>query len=299
MFEFHTIEPLNIEDEKRIRAALAKSNFRGCEYSLANNMAWYRLADTKITLYKDYYLSCSFKTESGFPEFTFPAGNGNLSEIIGEMKKFSQENNSPLIINSVPEERLSFFEENFNGKYKVSLDEGSMDYVYKRENLSELAGRKYHGKRNLISQFKKNYNWEYRELQEKDFEDIIYFGTNLYNKNEGYSEFSKVSEQFAINSFLNNYRRMNLSGGILFADKKIAAFTIGEPVNSDTYCIHIEKADTDFIGSYAMINNCFAKEIPEKFTYINREEDLGEENLRKAKRSYKPEFMIKKFRIEI
>ncbi len=291
MLDFKIIE---LSDKSWIDSLLKKSDFRGCEYCFANNMAWRRMYDTKITRYGDFYISCSFK--DGI-YFTFPAGCGDYRQVFSEMKHFSEEHNMPLTIGSVTPDKFPIIESIFpRDSYTVTADEGSWDYVYNSSDLAELAGRKYHGKRNHL---KKLLSMEhtYEPLTEKDFDDCITYAVNTYNRSSDYDDYSKVCEQFAINTYFENFDALELIGGVLRVNGEIAAFTIGERINSDTLGVHIEKAESAVDGAYPAINNYFAKTAGSDFAYINREEDLGIEGLRKAKRSYHPAFMIEKHTI--
>lgn len=292
MLDFKVIE---MSDKPWIDSLLKISDFRGCEYCFANNMAWRRMYDTKITRYKDFYISCSFK--DGI-YFTFPAGGGDYREVFGEMKKFAESHNSPLVINSVTPDKFSLFEELFpKDSYTIYTDEGGWDYVYNASDLAELKGKKYHGKRNHLKKLlEKNYSYE--PLTEKDFDSCITYAVNTYNRDSAYDDYSKVCEQFAINTYFSNFRELGLCGGVLKINGEIIAFTIGERINSDTLGVHIEKARADIDGAYPAINNLFAKSAGQDFAYINREEDLGIEGLRKAKRSYHPSFMIEKYTVK-
>ena len=156
MLEFRVISENDIE---RIKKALNYSKFRGCEYCFANNFAWRRLADSRITFFEDFYIVCAFDTESGYPEFTYPSGKGDICKVVKEMQDFSEKNNSPLIINSVSEKNLEFFREYYGNRAKIT-SEGDFDYIYSREALAELKGKKYHGKRNHIKRFKEMYDYE-------------------------------------------------------------------------------------------------------------------------------------------
>ncbi|MGN0642660.1 MAG: DUF2156 domain-containing protein [Huintestinicola sp.] len=295
MLDFSVIK---LSDKEWIDSLLAKSDFRGCEYCFANNFAWHRLYDTKIARYKDFYLSCSFKHEISF---TFPAGTGDYADVLGEMKKFSEQNGSKLKVNSVNPSQLHIFADVFGeGNYSVSGNEGSNDYVYNTSDLINLSGKKYHGKRNHLKKID-NYNRTYSDITENDFDDCITFAANFFTGGEKYDDESAVAEQYAINAFFNNYHELGLRGGILRIDGNIAAFTIGERINSDTLGVHIEKADPTIEGAYPAINNMFVKAETEKdgFLYVNREEDLGIEGLRRAKRSYYPAFMIEKLTVTL
>lgn len=292
MLEFRIID---ISDQERIKKALKVSDFRGCEYSFANNMAWRRLADSKIAFYKDFYIVCAFDTEDGYPHYIMPSGSGNHKELFAELKKYSDSMNAPVCINGVTEQSLVMLHELFGDSFAAKLSRDDCDYIYNTSDLIELPGKKYHAKRNHLARFNES-GCEFSLITEKDFDDCIFFCTENYNKN-GSSEHSFVAEQFAINTYFNYFGQLGLKGGILRKNGKITAVTIGEPLNSDTFCVHIEKADTSVNGIYAGINNSFAKASASDFKYINREEDLGIEGLRRSKLSYHPAFLLNKYTV--
>ena len=287
MFEFRKID---ISDKPWITELLRKSDFRGCEYSFANNMAWHRLYETKICRYKDFYISCS---EKDGLHFTFPAGAGDYKEVLTLLRKYAEERGVPFVVSSVLTENLPLFEEYFPGEYTVENDESGNDYIYLAENLRELKGKKYHGKRNHLKRFYEN-DWSYSRMTERDFDECIEFAVKSYNENMSYDDESSVAEQFAINTFFNNFDALDLRGGVIRVGGKVEGFTIGSRINSDTMDIHVEKANAAINGAYTAIMNEFAKAESTEFTYINREEDLGLEGLRRSKRSYCPEFMLVK-----
>lgn len=287
MFDFRKID---ISDKPWITELLRKSDFRGCEYSFANNMAWHRLYETKICRYKDFYISCS---EKDGLRFTFPAGEGDYKEVLTLLRKYAEERGEPFVVSSVLTENLPLFEEYFPGEYTVENDESGNDYIYLAENLRELKGKKYHGKRNHLKRFYET-DWSYSKMTEKDFDECIEYAVRSYNENMSYDDESSVAEQFAINTFFNNFDALDLMGGVIRVGGKVEGFTIGSRINSDTMDIHIEKANASINGAYTAVMNEFAKAESADFTYINREEDLGLEGLRRSKRSYYPEFMLVK-----
>lgn len=288
MLDFKVIE---LSDRTWITEILRKSDFRGCEYNFSNNLAWHRLYDTTICRYKDFYISRSKKYGL---RFTFPAGNGDYKDLILTLKREAEEENCPLIIGSVTNENLALFEEYFEGQYTVSWDEADFDYIYDAEKLRTLSGKKYHKKRNHLANFYRSNNWEYSDMTESDFDECIEFAVRSYNLNQAYDDESSVAEQFAINTFMNYFDELELKGGVIRVDGKVQAFTIGDGINSDTFDVHIEKANAAIQGAYTAINNEFAKSATEGYAYINREEDLGLEGLRKSKRSYYPIIMLQK-----
>lgn len=290
MLEFRDID---ISDKSRIDAALSASQFMGCEYSFANNMAWKRLAESKISFYKDFYICCAFGTDDGVPHFILPAGKGSYRDVIGEMKRFTDDLGVPLVIMGVTDGFLPVLHELYPGGFTVTPDRDSSDYIYNASDLIGLPGKKYHGKRNHLARFRE-LDCTYSPMEENDFDDCITFGAIAYNKKSEMSDHSFVAEQFAINTYFTYFRELGLSGGVIRKDGKLAAFTIGEGLNRDTFCIHIEKADTQYSGIYAGINNCFAIDAAQSYKLINREEDLGIEGLRKSKLSYRPAFILNK-----
>ncbi len=287
MLDFRKIE---LADKPWIDSLLALSDFRGCEYSFANNFAWHRLYETEICRFKDFYIS---KSEKYGLHFTFPAGQGDRKELFDELKKYSEQKGSPLCVTSVSDEQMAFFEDNYVDGFTVTTDEADYDYIYLAEKLITLSGKKLHGKRNHLNRFYEN-NWSYSPLTEKDYDECILFAAESYNNNDMYDDESAVGEQYAINTFFNYFAELGLRGGVVRIDGKVVGFTVGSRTNSDTIDIHIEKALSDINGAYTAVMNEFAKAEARDFTYINREEDLGLEGLRKSKRSYYPEFQIKK-----
>ncbi|MBR6622415.1 MAG: DUF2156 domain-containing protein [Ruminococcus sp.] len=291
MLEFRDI---TLNDKERITSALKQSDFMGCEYSFANNMAWKRLAESKIAFYRDFYICCAFQTEDDIPHFIFPAGSGDYREVVSEMKRFSSSLGKPLILTGVTEPTISVLNELFPEQFTAEYDRDSSDYIYLSSDLIELKGKKYHSKRNHLAKLR---DYTYSPVTEKDFDDCIFFCTQSYNNKHDDPDHSSIAEQYAINTYFSHYEELGLRGGIIRIDGKIAAVTLGEKINSNTFCVHIEKADTSFSGIYAGINKLFAENEAKELKYINREEDLGIEGLRKSKLSYHPAFLLDKYTV--
>lgn len=289
MFNFREIE---LSDKVWIDELLSKSDFMGCEYSFANNVAWRRLNDSVISRYKDFYLISTSDDDNIY--LTYPAGEGDILNFIVLFNNFCKNNGKKFILSSVSSENLEFLKENFYDKIEeIKSNPDYYDYIYNADDLINLRGKKYHSKRNHISNFKKQ-AWEYKELTPDLFDDCIEFITKSYNRKNDSDDFSSVVEQYAINTFFNNFEYMNLRGGVLYQNNDLVGVTIGERINSDTLVVHIEKAYTSVNGAYPTICNEFAKANASNLKYINREEDLGIEGLRKSKRSYNPCFMLEK-----
>ena len=108
-----------------------------------------------------------------------------------------------------------------------------------------------------------------------------------------------ANESLAIKEVLTHFDRLGVKGGAILIGGKVEAFTLGEPLNRETVVIHIEKANPAFEGLYSLINQAFLEKEWSGYVYVNREQDLGEEGLRKAKESYFPHHMINKCTITL
>ncbi|MDR1674781.1 MAG: phosphatidylglycerol lysyltransferase domain-containing protein [Oscillospiraceae bacterium] len=287
---------IDISDRPWVTELLARSDFMGCEYSFANNMAWRRLSNSKICRYKDFYLVMSVRGKEMY--FPFPAGSGDYRDVLEAIRIYAFDGGCRPVITGVTHKNLPVFEKYYGKRYRAELFDGYGDYIYNAADLTDLPGKNYQKKRNHLKKFLP-LDWEFKPIETyEDMSRCIAFGAKRYNEKDsvlnGSGNSSHTAEQFAIHTFFENFHKLQLKGGMLFVSGELAAFTVGERLNSNTFCVHIEKADTKFPGVYAAINNKFAQFAAAGYTYINREEDLGIEGLRKAKRSYFPAFILHK-----
>jgi hypothetical protein len=183
------------------------------------------------------------------------------------------------------------------GDFTVEQTREHFDYVYATKDLIELAGRKYHAKRNFINRFRKEYEFSYEPLNDAHIGACLDLADEWCRVRNCCEDLSLAGEHKAVREALTCYKDLELSGGVIVIDGKVRAFTLGEALNPETAVIHVEKADPDIRGLYAMINQQFCQQALSGFSYVNREQDLGDEGLRKAKESYFPERLVEKFRV--
>lgn len=185
-----------------------------------------------------------------------------------------------------------------DAEFEIKSDRDNFDYVYLAEDLINLSGRKYHGKKNHLNSFRKDFpSAEYLPITSEIIpkcRDELNRWYELHKKNNPEDPFIYY-EQAAVHEILDNFDDFQLKGGAILLGGKVVAFTFGEPLNSDTAVIHVEKADPEVRGAYTAINQNFVAAEWKDMTYINREEDMGLEGLRQAKESYRPVKMIEKF----
>jgi hypothetical protein len=175
--------------------------------------------------------------------------------------------------------------------YTIEEDRDNFDYLYLREKLANLDGKKLHKKRNLVNSFVNNYTFHGKTLWSENIPDAI-------KVLDGWREVRGMIEDDydATREALNLYEELGLRGSIVYTDGEAAGFTIGEELKAGTsFAIHFEKALEKYKGIYQFMNKCFASILSEKYETINREQDLGDEGLRQAKESYKPIGFVKKY----
>ncbi len=182
----------------------------------------------------------------------------------------------------IPEQTAPYIRE---AGFELSEDRGNYEYVYSARDLIELPGKAYHGKRNHINAFLMNASYEYVKIGSNMHEDCMRVLDEWSADKEG--EPGLEAERKAISLALSNMEALGLVGGGIVTGGKLAAFSIGEAVGGDTAVIHFEKA-LDERGLFPLINRDFIANAFSDMLYVNREEDMGDEGLRKAKMSYKP-----------
>lgn len=280
-----------LSDKIWVNQLLSYSDYPGCEYSFGNIFLWHKEYELKIARYKDFLL---FRSEGKTPSYCFPAGKGDFREAIQLLKQEADNEQIPLRLYGVTLDNISVLEELYPSKFEVKPYRHGFDYIYNSENLINLSGRKYHSKRNHISAFKKNNNWSYENIDENNIEECIAMTEAWIEENQGKMDNGGLSEIHAVCRAFKYFFDLDFIGGAIRVNNKIIAYTIGERLNSDTFCIHIEKAFSNVNGAYAIINNEFASRNLGNYRRINREEDMGVEGLRKAKLSYHPDILLEK-----
>lgn len=296
MFDFRKI---SLSDKDRVKEALAVSDFRGCEYSFANNCSWHRLADTVVCFEEGFYIPCSFY--GGEPVITLPSGAGRDDKgreryisLFAQLRKYVEDQGKIFRLGSVTEQDLSWISECYGGSFEAEFSRDYSDYIYSVRELTELRGSRFHGKRNHIKRFKET-EWSYSRMTPEDFDSCIAFASEGYAGSGKYDDRSAALEQLAIHTFFENYEAFGLCGGVLRQSGRLVGFTLGERLNSDTFVVHVEKALPQVQGAYPTLCNEFLKAEAQGLEYVNREEDLGIEGLRRSKLSYHPEFLLDKY----
>lgn len=257
------------------------------EFTFTNLFCWRDAYSIKISRLDNFILvSCN---KDGKRFFFAPLGENNTQEAI---KKVLEQFPGAIFFR-LPEGIAAPF--NHAAGFRLSEDPDNFDYVYRRKDLVELKGKKFDAKRNFIKRFRRQYNPVCRIATQLDIEDCIAFSNEWCDDKACDTDISLRREKQAIIEMLENCHTLNILGAVIEIGGAIKAFSIGEALNKTTFVVHAEKAFAKFTGIYQALNNFFASTVPEEFQLINREQDLGVENLRKAKMSYQPISFVKKY----
>ena len=278
-----------LEDRQEVKKILEKSGNIDSASAFGTLYLWAEGYDINICMQNGVLFKKSGES------YGFPRGAENDAHLKSCLEALKQNclKSEKFVLDDLLENDVRELDRIFPGKFSFSKNRDNAEYVYDIKNLAQLSGKKYHSKRNHISKFSKLYEWKYIPCI-KIMECVDFFEKwfKIYSKDE--EKFNK-QEYVAIKKALENFEILGLSGGILEANGKIVACTIGERINKDALLVHFEKALLEFEGSYSVINNEFCKSEAKNFRLVNREEDMGIQGLRKSKLSYKPMLLLNKY----
>lgn len=283
---------ITMQDKEIIRTYYEREQSRSCEATFANNFLWAPHYKFRYALIEDALV---FRSNDEPFSVSFPYGKANTDKVTEILAGYFRENNQPFRMHMVTEEQFGRLEELFPGRFQIEYKRDAADYIYESEKLLTLAGKKLHAKRNHINKFKAEHeNWSYEEITPENKEECFAMAQAWCRENGCSDDPEKEAEFCVTQNALKYMDALELKGGLIRADGRIVAFSIGEECSRDTFVVHIEKAFAEVQGAYPMINQQFVEHTAQNYKYINREEDTGAEGLRKAKLSYYPAFLQEK-----
>ena len=292
--EFPQWRGLALEDKPLFHRVFAQFPPQISEFTFTNLFIWRDCYQIKISRFRNFLCLLSEKEESPF--FFPPIGEGDVVECYQALLQYLRREAAAPTIARVPETGVDQVDWKASGM-KVELDRSQSDYVYLVEDLMELKGRRYHRKRNHIKQFRDKYSYRYIPLIPERVPQCLQLEEEWCDLRHCEASPGLYNESVAVKEAFTHFEDLGVKGGAILIDEKVEAFTLGEPLNSETVVIHIEKANPAYDGLYPAINQAFLEQEWSGYTYVNREQDLGEEGLRKAKESYFPHHMVNKYAI--
>lgn len=290
-----TFKRPEISDKIWVNECLKHASSLNCEYSFGNLFIWSTAYSTEICKYNDFLITRWGRGKN--ISYSVPLGEGDFTSAINEIIEDAKSLGNKPRIYGITESYLALLQEAFLGKFEYKYDDGFNDYIYSTEKMANLSGKKYHGKRNHISYFKKTYsNWSFEKITKENIPECIALHSKWIENKDSSEEDEDYSLEFeAVLTAFEYFEELDLIGGLIRLDGKVIAFTLGEAqMNGKCFVTHFEKAPAEIRGAYPLINQEFTKNCLLQYEYVNREEDLGLEGLRKAKQSYRPEIWLKK-----
>ena len=284
---------ITIADKEVITSYIFPNECCNCEFSFSNLVSWRFLYNTKYAIVDDFLILRYHNHDADI--FMMPIGNGNADGVVNKLIEEAHSQGMPFKMFAACHFVENQISDEMKERFILEPNRDNFDYVYYREELATLKGKKFQQKRNHVNRFMNTYpNWEYKSTTPELIKLCIEKENEWYDSNDDYKHQDIDNERQALLYAMNHAEEIGIKGGVLFVDGNIVAFTFGFPINHKTFGIHFEKADINYTGAFTVINQMFARDIPAEFEYINREEDLGIEGLRKAKTSYNPAFLITK-----
>ena len=298
MIEFHTPA---LADKPWVDELLGRCNYRGCDYNFTNIYVWQKAYGLELGRIGDFMavhlcgrMGCSYM---------YPAGSGDIAAAIRALEEDAARRGQPLRLVCVTRRQMAELEEFFPGRFEYIPDRDGYDYLYEIDRLADLAGKKLHAKRNHINRFiENNPTWVYEEITPASLPECLEMDKQWYVRSlqrEGVEEERDLGDEgIALRTAMEHYHELGLEGGLIRVYGEVVAFTMGDRLGRDSFDVHFEKAYGELQGAYAMINREFARWVRERHPevkYLNREDDMGVEGLRKAKESYYPDLMVEKY----
>lgn len=285
---------ITLQDKNLIQSYTFASGQQNCDFSFTNLCSWSFLYRTCWAVVQDFVVFRFYVEEE--PVYMMPAGRGNWKEVFLTLEADAHNRGVPFKMLGISAQVKAEVEQVLPGRFTFTANRDYFDYIYLRSELATLSGKKFQPKRNHLNKFRKAYpHYEYRPLTPQLIPECLKLEEVWCRANGGCEELTLSAERRSMTYALTHMEALGVTGGVLFIDGRIVGFTYGSPINSDTWDICVEKADIEVEGSYAMINNEYVNHIAPQYVYINREEDLGLDGLRKAKLSYQPYELLEKF----
>jgi len=278
------------EDIAWAKPILLAEKRMGCEFCFGNIYAWAERYGTEITHHNGFFLA-----RNGCGLYSLPLGMGDLGEVLPLLREDARRCGKPLKLFGVTSGDVPRLEAALPGAFRFEANRDWADYIYRREDLAGLAGKKYHQKRNHIARFERGNTWRCEAITPGLLDECLEMERQWVARNAEKDPVGLRDELRALERCFAHYKDFGFCGVLLRSGGRVIAFTMGEKLNEHCFCTHFEKAFIEEPGAYQMINQCFASMCLENYEFVNREEDLGDEGLRRAKLSYYPAMLLEKY----
>lgn len=286
---------LTYETQEWVTRKLREDGRALCEYSFASNYAWSPYYSLRLAQLGESGIFRYMGETHDLYSFPFGGSDADKHAMIEAVIRQCEAEGETLELSPLAQKDYEFLRRYYPGQFLMAANRDMSDYIYEREKLVKLPGKKYHGKRNHIARFMDADDWCYEAITDDNRADAKAMMDAWKDRRADVWNVELEQEFGAMTTALMEMERLGLVGGLLRKAGRVVAIAMGEPLNKDTFVVHYEKAFADVQGAYPMINQQFAEHAADGFLYIDREEDTGDPGLRKAKLSYQPCKLEKKY----
>lgn len=293
-------KPLELADKPVFDRALRQRYYENSWFTFTTFFTWRNNFSTVWTVHDDALFLRLQSNRLVYFLTPFAPADRSFAAAVAAAVQESQARGESFIMKGLSPSMCAELEQSFPGRFQMTAQRNYFDYLYRAEDLRTLAGRRYHSKRNFVNRFLMEHaDWRYEPLNAGSMADCLQI-EKAWCATRGCSGDNLVGAEYqALEESLQNFDVLGLRGGLIRLAGRPAAFSIGETLNADTVVVHMEKAIPDVPGLYAMINRECCRQAWNDAEFINREEDMGEEGLRKAKESYYPVRLVEKYMINL
>lgn len=283
------LKPLTIEDRELIERYYDINRFPNSECNFTNMLMWQKGYNIHYAIVEGFLCLFASNPSTGF-FCHFPIGLGDVKPALDKLIFYFKEQGKPFNMRPLTKCMKDKIEQGYPERFIYTEHREYFDYIYSVNELIELKGKKLHPKRNHLNNFITDYDFTYGMINESNVQACRDAVVNWITERPG----ADMDEVVAVNTVFNNYFKLNVKGAYLQVEDKIVAVTVGED-HHGYVLVHIEKADTNYRGVYAAVNQMFLQNEWQGYELVNREEDMGIEGLRKAKLSYQPRHLVEKY----
>ncbi len=280
---FHSF---TLEDRAKLAPYYAAVTQPSCEYTFANNFLWAKHYHNTWTELEGCLV---LRYPGEVPAYTIFPDSGNPNAAICALRREAKGQGVPLRL-EVSRRQWELLQAWFPGEVSCTFHPDFGEYLYETAALQQMSGKKLHSKKNFINRFDREHTWSYQPITSKNKEECLAM-LSLWKQRRNQEQLVQATalDELEIDrTALTLSEPLGLTGGLLRAEGQVVGVSLGEPVGGNTFVIHVEKAFPWIPGAYPMLVREFARHTAAGYQYLNREEDLGVEGLRRSKQSYRP-----------
>lgn len=286
--------PLTIADRERLQSVSLLAGRRGCNFTFANLIGWQFWFNTEICICQQSVVF-RFNVEGRRAYMVCTAGAPPM-QLLQAICADASSVGSHALIMAMEDDQAAAIAAMLPGRVVVKPRRNQYDYIYLRQELAEMKGKNLKAKRNHVNKFLSEHaDFRYCELEPSLFDECRTLAQKWRGETDNGSHEYNITanaEQRAMETVFSHWDALGTRGGCIYVGGRMVAFTYGAAVTNNTFDVCVEKADRNVDGAFNIINQQFAAHLPEQYVYLNREEDMGFEGLRKAKLSYHPHTLL-------